>query len=247
MSKEKVIVIAGASSGMGEATAKLLAGRGDKVVLGARRESRLQDIVDDIKQNGGDAIYAVTDVKNDSEVENLAKVAVNHYGRIDVWINAAGIMPQSLFIQKKIQDWDNMIDINIKGTLYGIGAALPYMAKQKSGQIINISSIAGHIAGPMSGVYSATKFAVRAVSESLRQEMAQAETNVRVTMISPGAVDTGLLNSITDENVKAGTAEFYKNFSIPVDRVAQTIAQSIDLPADTAWNEVIIRPTSQQM
>lgn len=247
MTESKVVVITGASSGMGEATAKLLAKDGDKLVLGARRESRLQAIAQDVEKLGGEAAYAVTDVTNDEEVEALAQLAIDRFGRIDVWINSAGIMPQSFFAQKKIKDWDNMIDINIKGTLYGIGAALPSMMEQKSGQIINISSVAGHVAGPMSGVYSGTKYAVRAISESLRQEMAQAKTNVRVTLISPGAVDTGLLNSVTDEKVKAGMEEFYNSFSIPVDRVARTIKQSMDLPADSAWNEVIIRPTSQQL
>ncbi|MBM6754312.1 SDR family oxidoreductase [Lactobacillus alvi] len=247
MAERKVVVITGASSGMGEATAKLLAKDGDKLVLGARRENRLQEIAKDIEKLGGEVAYATTDVTNDDAVEALAKLAIDKFGRIDVWINSAGIMPQSLLAQKKVNDWDNMIDINIKGTLYGIGAALPYMMKQKSGQIINIASIAGHIVGPLSAVYSGTKYAVRAISEGLRQEMAQAQSNVRVTLISPGAVDTALVDSITDENVKQGTAEFYKHFSIPVDRIAQTIKQSIDLPADAAWNEVIIRPTSQQM
>ena len=247
MAESKVVVITGASSGMGEATAKLLAKDGDKLVLGARRENRLQEIAKDIEKLGGEAVYAATDVTNDDEVEALAKLAMDKFGRIDVWINSAGIMPQSLLSQKKVKDWDMMIDINIKGTLYGIGAALPHTMKQKSGQIINIASIAGHIVGPLSSVYSGTKYAVRAISEGLRQEMAQAQSNVRVTLISPGAVDTGLVNSITDENVKKGTEEFYKNFSIPVDRIAQTIKQSMDLPADAAWNEVIIRPTSQQM
>lgn len=247
MAESKVVVITGASSGMGEATAKLLAQDGDKLVLGARRENRLQEIAKDIEKLGGEAVYAATDVTNDDEVEALAKLAIDKFGRIDVWINSAGIMPQSLLSQKKVKDWDMMIDINIKGTLYGIGAALPYMMKQKSGQIINIASVAGHIVGPLSAVYSGTKYAVRAISEGLRQEMAQAQSNVRVTLISPGAVDTGLVDSITDEQVKKGTEEFYKNFSIPVDRIAQTIKQSIDLPADAAWNEVIIRPTRQQM
>lgn len=247
MAESKVVVITGASSGMGEATAKLLAQDGDKLVLGARRENRLQEIAKDVEKLGGEAVYAATDVTNDDEVEALAKLAIDKFGRIDVWINSAGIMPQSLLSQKKVKDWDMMIDINIKGTLYGIGAALPYMMKQKSGQIINIASVAGHIVGPLSAVYSGTKYAVRAISEGLRQEMAQAQSNVRVTLISPGAVDTGLVDSITDEQVKKGTEEFYKNFSIPVDRIAQTIKQSIDLPADAAWNEVIIRPTRQQM
>lgn len=247
MTENKVVVITGASSGMGEATAKLLSRNGYKLVLGARREERLKKIVADIEANGGQAVYAVTDVTKDNEVENLAKLAIDKFGRIDVWINSAGIMPQSLLAQKKIKDWNNMIDINIKGTLYGIGAALPYMIKQNNGQIINISSIAGHIVGPMSSVYSATKYAVRAISEGLRQEMAQAHTNVRVTLISPGAVNTELVNSITDENIKNNTEEFYKEYSIPVDRIANIIKCAIELPQDTSMNEIIVRPTDQQM
>ena len=245
--QDKVIVITGASSGIGEATAKLLAKDGAKLVLGARRENLLQNLVKEVEGLGGEAVYAVVDVTKVEQVEDLAKLAIDTFGKIDVWLNNAGIMPQSLLKQKKIEDWDAIIDINIKGTLYGIGAALPFMEKQKSGHIINISSIAGHIAHAGSSVYSATKWAVRAISESLREEMAQDETNVRVTIVSPGAINTELLESITDEDVKSNTKEFYKNFGIPAERVALTIKQAIDLPEDAAWNEVIIRPTKQLM
>jgi len=245
--QDKVIVITGASSGIGEATAKLLAKDGAKLVLGARRENLLQNLVKEVEGLGGEAVYAVVDVTKVEQVEDLAKLAIDTFGKIDVWLNNAGIMPQSLLKQKKIEDWDAMIDINIKGTLYGIGAALPFMEKQKSGHIINISSIAGHIAHAGSSVYSATKWAVRAISESLREEMAQDETNVRVTIVSPGAINTELLESITDEDVKSNMKEFYKNFGIPAERVALTIKQAIDLPEDAAWNEVIIRPTKQLM
>lgn len=245
--QDKVVVITGASSGIGEATAKLLAKDGAKLVLGARRENLLQNLVKEVDGLGGEAVYAVVDVTKVEQVEGLAKLAMDRFGKIDVWLNNAGIMPQSLLKQKKIEDWDAMIDINIKGTLYGIGAALPFMEAQKSGHIINISSIAGHVAHVGSSVYSATKWAVRAISESLREEMAQAETNVRVTIISPGAINTELLEPITDEDVKSNTKEFYKNFGIPAERVALTIKQAIDLPEDAAWNEVIIRPTKQLM
>lgn len=247
MSKSKVIVITGATSGIGEASAKLLAKDGHKLVLGARRENKLQEVSKAVEENGGQAIYGITDITKDEDVEALAKLAVEKFGRIDVWLNNAGIMPQSLLSQKKILDWDNTIDINIKGVLYGIGAALPYMEAQKSGQFINISSVAGHVAGPGSAVYSASKYAVRAISESLRQEMAQDKSNVRVTVVSPGAISTNLLNSVTDNKVKAGMEQFYDAFAIPVDRVALTIKQAIDIPEDAAWNEVIIRPTAQQM
>jgi NADP-dependent 3-hydroxy acid dehydrogenase YdfG len=245
--QDKVVVITGASSGIGEATAKLLAKDGVKLVLGARRETLLQNLVKEVEELGGEAVYAVVDVTKVEQVEDLAKLAIDKFGKIDVWLNNAGIMPQSLLKQKKIEDWDAMIDINIKGTLYGIGAALPFMEAQKSGHIINISSIAGHIAHAGSSVYSATKWAVRAISESLREEMAQDETNVRVTIVSPGAINTELLESVTDKRMQDNFKDFYKNFGISADRVALTIKQAIDLPEDAAWNEVIIRPTKQLM
>ncbi|MCT1215032.1 SDR family oxidoreductase [Latilactobacillus curvatus] len=245
MTATKVVVITGASSGMGEATAKLLAKDDARLVLGARREERLKTLKSEVEKLGRQAIYGMTDVTDVTQVEALAQLAMQTFGRIDVWINSAGIMPQSTLADKRIADWDNMIDINIKGTLYGIGAALPYMTQQQSGQIINVSSIAGHIAHQNSAVCSATKFAVQAISESLRQEMAAAQNKVRVTVVSPGAVNTELLSSVTDPQVKAGMAQFYDSFAISADRVALTIKQAIDLPADTAWNEVIIRPTNQ--
>ncbi|MBS0956730.1 SDR family oxidoreductase [Lactiplantibacillus plantarum] len=245
MSESKVIVITGASSGIGEATAKLVVKDGAKVILGARRENKLKKIADEIEKLGGEVAYQATDVTDDNQVEALAKLAIDKFGRIDVWLNNAGIMPQSILSEKKINDWNNMIDINIKGTLYGIGAAISHMDKQKSGHIINVSSVAGHTAHSGSAVYSATKYAVRAISESLRQEMVEAKNNVRVTVISPGAINTDLLSSVTDPEVKAGMEKFYESFGISVDRVALTIKEAIDMPADAAWNEVIIRPTSQ--
>lgn len=245
MTESKVIVIAGASSGIGEASAKLLAKNGNKLVLGARREGNLKEIVNQIQSNNGEAVYQVTDVTNNQQVESLVKLAITTFGRIDVMINSAGIMPHSLLKDKRIQDWDRMIDINIKGTLYGVGAVLPYMNEQKIGQIINISSVAGHYAHAGGAVYSATKWAVRAISESLREEVAQNGSNIRVTIVSPGAINTELLSSVTDPALKENYEQFYENFGISADRVATTIQQAIDLPADAAWNEVIIRPTKQ--
>lgn len=245
MIKDKVVVITGASSGIGEAVGKALALKGAKVVLGARRIERLQKIVTEIENNGGQAVYHQTDVTSNQEMEALVKTAIDAFGRVDVLLNNAGIMPQSLLSAKKIGDWDNMIDINIKGTLYGIGAVLPYMIEQKSGQIINISSVAGHYAHVGGAVYSATKWAVRAISESLREEMAQAENNVRMTIISPGAIQTDLLSSVTDDQLKENFEKFYENYGISVERVVRTIEQAIDLPEDATWNEVIIRPTKQ--
>lgn len=245
MTASKVIVITGASSGIGEASAKLLAAKGNKVVLGARREEKLKQIVEEIKADNGEALYQLTDVTDSEDVEKLVKLAVDTFGRIDVLINSAGIMPHSPLKDKRINDWDQMIDINIKGTLYGIGAALSYMNEQKAGQIINISSVAGHYAHAGGAVYSATKWAVRAISESLREEVAQDGSNIRVTIVSPGAINTELLSSVTDPKLKKNYQQFYDSFGISVDRVATTIQQAIDLSADAAWNEIIIRPTKQ--
>ncbi|MFX3618851.1 MAG: SDR family oxidoreductase [Sporolactobacillus sp.] len=243
----KVVVITGASSGIGEATAKLLASKGNKLVLGARREERLQAIVKDIKDAGGEATYSVTDVVNPDSVKKLAQIALDAYGQIDVWMNNAGLMPQSQLIQGKVDDWNRMIDVNIKGVLYGINASLPTMREQKSGQFINIASIAAHLVGPGSAVYSATKAGVWMISEALRQEEAAAGSNVRVTVVSPGAIATELPQHITDEATKKGTMQFYDMVAISPDRVAKSIAFAIDEPEDAGVNEIIIRPTKQQM
>lgn len=244
---KKVIVITGASSGIGEATAKLLASQGNQIVLGARREARLKEIATAIKTAGGKAVYHVTDVTDLASVKALAKTAMDTFGRIDVWMNNAGLMPQSVLSEGKVEDWDRMINVNQKGVLYGINASLEIMRKQQSGHYINTSSIAGHIVGPGSSVYSATKQAVLAISEGLRQEEAQAGSNIRVTVISPGAIATELTNSITDEAVRKGTEQFYNAFAISPDRVAEAIAFAINAPVDAAINEIIIRPSKQVM
>lgn len=244
--ESKVIVITGASSGIGEATAKFLAGRGDKVVLGARREDRLQKLTDEIKAAGGSAVYRTTDVTSRSEVEALAQLALDEYGQIDVWVNNAGLMPQSTFDKLKVDEWERMIDVNIKGVLYGIAAALPSMRERKSGQFINLSSVAGHKTHPGGGVYSGTKYAVRAISEALRQEEAVAKSNIRVTIVSPGAIATELPNSITDQDLRQGIDQLYEAVAISADRIAETIAFAMDAPVDTSMNEIIVRPTIQQ-
>lgn len=243
---EKVIVITGASSGIGAACAKLLATKNNKIVLAARRKKRLQKIATEIQQENGSAIAVQTDVTDQAQVQELAKKAVSEYGRIDVWINNAGLMPRSEFIKGRVEEWDKMIDVNIKGTLYGIAAVLPIMRKQKSGQIINLASVAGHAISIGSGVYSATKFAVRAISEGLRQEEAAAKSNIRVTVISPGAVATELTEHVKDPETKAQLDQFYKDYAIGADRIANTIAFAIDAPEDTTMNEIVIRPTIQK-
>lgn len=244
--ESKVVVITGASSGIGEATAKFLAQRGDKLVLGARREARLQKLVDEIKSAGGSAVFHVTDVTSRSDVEALAQVAVKEYGKIDVWVNNAGLMPHSTFDKLKVNEWEQMVDVNIKGVLYGIAAALPIMRKQSSGHFINLSSVAGHKVHSGGGVYSGTKYAVGAISEALRMEEATARSNIRVTIVSPGAVATELPNTITDEDLKPGIDQLYKTLAISPDRIAETVAFAIDTPVDTSINEILVRPTIQQ-
>ncbi|MCY7009047.1 SDR family oxidoreductase [Fusobacterium simiae] len=241
----KVIVITGASSGIGEATAKILAKDGGKIVLGARREDKLKKLAEEVKNLGGEAVYSVTDVTKVEEVEALAKLAIDTFGKIDVWLNNAGIMPSSPMIKKDIKSWDAIIDTNIKGVMYGIGAALPYMYKQKSGHIINISSVAGHIIHAGNAAYAASKWAVRAISDTLRQEVAQDNVNIRVTNVSPGAINTELVSSLPDSESKKRLQQFYDAYAIPVERIALTIKQAIDMDEDTAWNEIIIRPTKQ--
>jgi NADP-dependent 3-hydroxy acid dehydrogenase YdfG len=240
--ENKVVVITGASSGLGEATARLLTAQGAKVVLGARRLDRLQALATELGLPEGAIVQ--TDVTQADQVQALVDQAVKLHGRIDVILNNAGLMPQSLFEKLKIEDWDRMIDVNIKGVLYGIAAALPYMTAQKGGQIINVSSVAGHKVGPGSGVYAATKHAVRALSEGLRQEMTP--HNIRVTIISPGAVLTELADSITDAAVAGRVRDLYERVGIPADSFARCIAFAMSQPADVDINEILFRPTAQE-
>ena len=241
----KVVVITGASSGLGEATARLLSKEGAIVVLGARRADRLRSLVDELISQDGKAVAMTTDVTQRDQVQKLVDAAVQAYGRIDVIINNAGVMPQSLLEQLKVDEWDQMIDVNIKGVLYGIAAALPYMQKQKAGHIINVSSVAGHKVGPGSSVYAATKYAVRALSEGLRQEVKP--YNIRTTVISPGAVATELPNTITDAAVGERIKNFYANVAIPADSFARAVAFAMSQPEDVDINEILFRPTRQEL
>lgn len=243
--KDKVIVITGASSGLGEATARLLAEQGARLVIGARRKDRLQTIVQDITRQGGAAIGTVTDVTQRAQVENLVQLAVNTFGRIDVMVNNAGLMPLSPLSMLKVEDWDHMIDVNLKGVLYGIAAALPHMQQQKSGHFINVSSVAGHKVHSGGAVYSATKFAVRALSEGLRQEVKP--WNIRTTVLSPGAVDTELAQSITVPEIAAGVQQFYRDTAIPAEAFAELVAFAISQPEYVDINEILFRPTSQEL
>jgi NADP-dependent 3-hydroxy acid dehydrogenase YdfG len=241
--KDKVVVITGASSGLGEATARHLASHGAKLVLGARRIDRLQVLAQELSLGKDAAIQ--TDVTQCDQVKRLVDHAVQAHGRIDVILNNAGLMPHSPLERGKVQDWERMIDVNIKGVLYGIAAALPHMKAQKSGHIINVSSVAGHLVRPGSAVYSATKHAVRVISEGLRQEVKP--YNIRSTIISPGAVATELPDSITEPDVAEGVRELYERVAIPADSFAHMVAFAMSQPEDVDINEILFRPTRQEL
>lgn len=241
--KDKVVIITGASSGLGEATARRLAKNGAKLMLAARREDRLKQLVDDILKDGGTAKYQVTDVTDKSQVEALAKATHQAYERIDVLVNNAGLMPLSPLDATKVDEWDRMVDVNIKGVLYSIAAVLPIMRQQKSGHIINLSSVAGHKVFPAGTVYCATKFAVKAISEGIRLE---SNGEIRSTNISPGAVDTELTDTISHEETAKNVGEMYA-VAIDSDTIARAITFAIEQPENVDVNEMIIRPTKQEV
>lgn len=241
----KVVVITGASSGLGEATARMLAAQGASVVLGARRVERIRALADELTSSGGKALAVAADVTDRDQVQRLVDAAVQRYGRIDVLINNAGLMPHSPLARLKIDDWEEMIDVNLKGVLYGIAAALPYMQQQKAGHIINVSSVAGHKVRPGGVVYAATKHAVRALSEGLRMEVKP--YNIRTTVISPGAVATDLPSSITEPDIATNMQQFYAEYAIPADSFARMVAFAISQPEDVDINEILFRPTRQEL
>lgn len=242
---DKVVVITGASGGIGESTAKFLARQGAKVVLGARRKDRIDAVVTEISTGGGNAAGFAVDVTKRSEVEALVKGAVDTFGRVDVMVNDAGIMPISPITALKVEEWDRMIDVNMKGLLYGVAAVLPIMQKQKQGHIINMASVFGiKVFAPGATVYCATKAAVRSLTEGLRVELHS--QNIRCTMISPGAVATDLAEGSSDEATRKNLREFYKTVkAIPADSIARAIAYAIEQPADVEIDEIVIRPTAQ--
>lgn len=239
----KVAIITGASSGIGEATAKMLGDRGVKLMLAARREERLKDLVSKIEQAGGTAAYQTVDVTNKKEVEALAQKTLDTYGKIDIAINNAGLMPLSRLDKLRVDEWDTTIDVNIKGVLYSIAAVLPHMQSAKSGHIINISSVAGHKVFPGGAVYCASKYAVRAISEGLRQEIGG---DIRCTIISPGAVATELTDSVKDPDASENIAQVYQDAIAP-DAIAKAIAFAIEQPAEVDINEILVRPTAQAL
>lgn len=238
--ENKVILITGASSGIGEATARHLAARGAHVVLGARRTDRLEALAGEIRAAGGSAQYRSLDVTSLEDMQEFVAFARRAHGRVDVILNNAGVMPLSKLDALKIDEWNRMIDVNIRGVLHGIAAALPLMQAQRSGQIINMASIGAHAVSPTAAVYCATKYAVRAISEGLRQEVGE---DIRVTVISPGVTESELADSISDEQGRAEMREFRK-IAIGSSAIARAVAYAIEQPADVDVSEIIVRPTA---
>lgn len=240
----KVIVIMGASSGIGAATSRLLAKDGAKLVIAARRLNRLEEIQKEFPKADIDAYKA--DVTKFENVKNVIDKTVEKYGRIDVLYNNAGIMPTAPLIEGRRDEWQNMLQINIMGVLNGIAAALPYMAKAKSGHIISTDSVAGHTIGPDGAVYSGTKFAVRAIMDGLRIE--QAENNIKTTIVSPGSTGTELFNSINDKDQKKFAQDYFKDVGgLQPEQIAQAVEFAIGTKDNMSVSEVIIRPTRQSL
>ncbi|MEP0873790.1 SDR family oxidoreductase [Trichocoleus desertorum AS-A10] len=240
--ENKVIAITGASSGIGEASAKLLAENGAKVVLGARRTEKLEKIVEEIRKQGGTAEFKALDVTDREDVKAFIHFAKDKFGRVDVIFNNAGVMPLSPMNALKVEEWDHMINVNIHGVLNGIAAGLPIMEAQGGGQFINTASIAAHAVAPTAAVYCATKYAVWALSEGLRQE----SNNIRVTTISPGVVETELGSDITDDASKGFLQELRKT-ALTSDAIARAVLYAVSQPDDVDVNEVIVRPIRQMM
>lgn len=235
----KIVAITGASSGIGEAAARLLAAKGARVLLGARRTDRLATVVAEIRAAGGEAHFTSLDVTSLSEMERFIAEAQQHFGGLDVLINNAGVMPLSPLSARKVDEWDRMIDVNIRGVLYGIAAAQPLMEQQQHGHIINISSIGGLSVSPTAAVYCATKFAVRALSDGLRQET----DKLRVTVISPGVVTSELADSISDDSAREAMKAF-RRVALEPDAIARAVVYAIEQPADVDVSEIVVRPTA---
>ena len=245
MIKDKVAIITGASSGIGYATALALSKAGAKVAIGARRVDRLEELAKKISADGGEVFYQKLDVTQRSECENFAKAVLEKWGSIDILVNNAGLMPLSLFKSLKVDEWDRMIDVNIKGVLYCTGSVILHMKEKKSGHIVNISSVAGRTVFPTGTVYCATKHAITAFSEGLRQEFS-ARSNIRVTSIEPGVVATELTDTITDESLQRFIENAKKIVTLQAKDIANAILYAVESPSHVNVNEVLIRPTTQE-
>lgn len=238
MSIDKIILITGASSGIGEGIARELGAAGATLLLGARRTDRLQTLVEEIKAAGGNAEYRRLDVTDKADVQAFAEDARQRWGRVDVIINNAGIMPLSPLASMKTEEWDRMVDVNIKGVLHGIAAVLPEFTQRGSGHVINIASIGALAVSPTAAVYCATKYAVRAISDGLRQE----RPDIRVTCIHPGVVESELASTITDASAKSAMAT-YRAIALKPDAIGRAVRYAIEQPEDVDVNEIVVRPT----
>ncbi|MDL9978309.1 SDR family oxidoreductase [Microbacterium sp. ASV49] len=241
----KVVIITGASSGIGESTAKLLASRGAKVVLGARRDDKLQQVVSDITNDGGHAIAHALDVAVQADNDAIVRLALETYGRLDAIFLNAGLMPSSPISALKTDEWHRMVDVNITGVLNGVAAVLPTFIEQKSGHVLATSSVAGLKAYPNGAVYGGTKWFVREFMEVLRMESAMEGTNIRTATLYPAAINTELLDTITDPGAAEGMQALYEQYGIAPERIAEVVAFALNLPADTTVNEFTVGPANQ--
>lgn len=237
--QSKVVLITGASSGIGEAAARMLAAQGHRVYVGARRTDRLETLVQEIRAKGGTAAFRALDVTSAEDMQAFVRGAEAAFGQVDVIVNNAGVMPLSPLSSLKVDEWDRMIDVNIRGVLHGIAAVLPGMERQGHGQVINVSSIGGLSVSPTAAVYCATKFAVRAISDGLRQETSK----IRVTVVCPGVVESELADTITDDTARVAMQSF-RRVALHPDAIARAIAYAIEQPDDVDVSEVVVRPTA---
>lgn len=238
----KVIAVTGASSGIGEAVARHFAKAGAAVMLGARRLHRLEAVADEIRRDGGRVALRRLDVTRREDAEAFVQAAVVQFGRLDVIVNNAGVMPLSPVADLKVEEWDRMVDVNLKGVLYGVAAALPVFQAQGSGHIVNVTSVADRRIVPTAAVYSATKYAVRAFSEGLRQEIGG---GIRVTVVAPGATESELANGISDPELRRAAIEDYRRELLPAEAIARAIAYAVAQPPEVDVNELVVRPTAQ--
>ena len=245
MIKDKVAIITGASSGIGSATALALSNAGVKVAIGARRIDRLEKLAKKISDNGGEVFYQKLDVTQKLECDSFAKAVLDKWNSIDILVNNAGLMPLSFFKNLKVDEWDKMIDVNIKGVLYSTASVISHMKEKKSGHIVNLSSVAGRVVFPAGSVYCATKFAIAAFTEGLRQEFS-VRSNIRVTSIEPGIVATELTDTITDESLQQFVENGKKMETLQAQDIANAILYAVDSPSHVNVNEILIRPTTQE-